>query len=81
MLYFLYTFAIVLFILIILYILIYPHVNCIYTDKLKNKVKIINVNKFTVVLVYILDDGQEITSPQNWDLLEFINTFKLWKNS
>ena len=62
-----------------LYITLYPRVGYIYKDDYQNLVRITNVNGFVVTLVYILDDGQEVTSPQNWDLIEFIKTFSLWK--
>ncbi len=62
-----------------LYITLYPRIGYIYKDDYQNLVRITNVNGFVVTLVYILDDGQEVTSPQNWDLIEFIKTFSLWK--
>ena len=62
-----------------LYITLYPRIGYIYKDDYQNLVRITNVNGFIVTLVYILDDGQEVTSPQNWDLIEFIKTFSLWK--
>lgn len=77
----LYIIGILLVILVILSLLLYPRVNHIYIDQRNNKVKVLNIDNCVVTIVYILEDGQQITSPQNWDLLEFINTFKLWKNS
>ena len=62
-----------------LYITLYPRFGYIYKDDYQNLVRITNVSGFVVTLVYILDDGQEVTSPQNWDLIEFIKTFSLWK--
>ena len=64
---------------LLLYIALYPRVGYTYKDDYQNLVRITNVNGFIVTLVYILDDGQEVTNPQNWDLIEFIKTFSLWK--
>lgn len=62
-----------------LYHYLYPRENCIYKDSHGNKAKVTKVKNFVATLVFILDDGQEVTSPQNWDLVEFIKTFTLWK--
>lgn len=73
------TIIILLIAWLTLYITLYPRIGYIYKDDYQNLVRITNVNGFVVTLVYILDDGQEVTSPQNWDLIEFIKTFSLWK--
>lgn len=75
----LYTFAIILFSIIVLYILFYPKTNCIYLDKRGNKIKTLDINKFTITYVYILDDLQETSIHQNCKLFEFIKEFRLWK--
>lgn len=74
-----YAFVILLIIVLVLYAFFYPKTECIYIDKRNNKVKVLDIKNFTVVLVYILDDGQEVTSPQNWSMFDFIKTFRLWK--
>ena len=74
-----YAFVILLIIILVLYAFFYPKTQCIYIDKRNNKVKVLDIKNFTVVLVYILDDGQEVTSPQNWSMFDFIKTFRLWK--
>lgn len=73
------TIIIPLTVWLLLYITLYPRIGYIYKDKYQNLVKVTNVKGFVVTLVYILDDGQEVTNPQNWDLIEFIENFSLWK--
>ena len=69
------TIIIPLMVWLLLYITLYPRTGYIYKDIYQNLVKVTNVKGFVVTLVYILDDGQEVTNPQNWDLIEFIKTF------
>lgn len=74
-----FIFVILIIIAILLYVSFYPKTNCLYKDDYDNIVKVIDINNFVVTLVYVLDDGQEVTGPQNWGLFEFVKTFGLWK--
>lgn len=76
--------AIVLLLLILLYAVFYPKTNAIYEDENGSKIRVVEINKNTVVIQHIeydeeTDEITEITGPQNIGLVDFIDTFNLWK--
>lgn len=77
-------FCIIVLTIIILYGLFYPKNYTIYKDKDGNMVLVTNISGMVVTLQYVTYDEHDekcsaITGPQNWDLFEFIKTFRLWR--